>query len=573
MKSYQKAKQALLMLFPYFLLLWLLIPIFGSPYLADDIPNSQRPAFLSIENESIWAFTLRLTRQWIHNEGRFFPVSVFENSLVFTVFHERWMYKSLQVVSVLLLAAAFGWLIRIVARDKFIAALAIVLFGASLQVRTWYDPTLSFGILLPSTGIKVLLALSLMVLGIRTTKSKSRSLYLSGAGILWLLALMQYEVVITLGVVALLLAILEVDSGRRRQALGFSSILVPSLIFFAISRYFRNGITASPAYQTNFHIPTVFKTLRYQIEGAVPLTVPYSRVDGRLALGGSISNMSIVQTLVLLMVSALIILYLLRMRQLTIPTRFVLFISGCCLLVLPAIPTSLSVRWQTEVGPGHAYLPVMLQYLGTSLVLLVVILEANELISRLKDIQLKKLLFTVFTIVVSTSTVVVVATNRKGIEYTVNSSMGFRTDREVFEAAAKLGIFDIVSADTTLVSNQANEVMWTNKTYLNWLGGPAVSAFVTPTQLKECRANDDENCLKRVGGIYDVSQTVKGSTRATVVALSGSNELEIRTISRERESLPCGIENSVKNQGWWVTSCTAGTLSVSEDFQLEYLSQ
>ena len=561
------------MLFPYFLLLWLLIPIFRSPYLADDIPNSQRPAFLSIENESIWAFTVRLTRQWIHNEGRFFPVSVFENTLVFTVFHERWMYKSLQVVSVLLLAATFGWLIRIVTKDKYLAALAVVLFGASLQVRTWYDPTISFGILLPSTGIKALLALSMMILGIRASTSKCRLLYLLAAGLLWMLALMQYEVVITLGIIAFMLAGCEREYGFRRQALGFSSILLPSLFFFSISRYFRHGVTANPAYQTNLDISTVFKTLRYQIEGALPLTVPYSRVDGRVAVGGSISNMPLVQIVMLLIASAVIVIYLLRMRHSSVPTRLVLIISGCCLLVLPAIPTSLSVRWQTEVGPGHAYLPVMLQYLGTSLVLLILLLEAKQRISRVRDLQLKKLLLTVSMIVVAISSVIVVATNKNGIEYTVESSMGFRTDREIFEAAAKLGIFDIVSANTTLVSNQANEVMWTNKTYLNWLGGPAVSAFVTPTQLKECRANDDENCLKRVGGIYDVSQTVKGSTRATVVALSVSNELEIRTISRERESLPCGIENSVKNQGWWITRCAARSLSVSQDFQLQYLSQ
>jgi len=69
------------------MLMRLLWAVLGTPYVADDIPNSQRSAGLAAARESLIDFTFRLTRQWMKNEGRFFPVSVFENSLLFYTVH------------------------------------------------------------------------------------------------------------------------------------------------------------------------------------------------------------------------------------------------------------------------------------------------------------------------------------------------------------------------------------------------------------------------------------------------------------------------------------------------------
>lgn len=563
-------------------LIWLLWPVLGTPFLADDIANSQRSAGLAAANESLFEFTIRLTHQWIRNEGRFFPVSVFENVLVFDTVHSRFVYKLLEITMVCLLAFSLALLVWLMTRRWALAVLSFFFFCVALQVRYWYDPTISFGVLLPSTGIKALGALCCVVLAMRREKKWEFYSLLAISASLWFLALMQYEIVLLLGVIAFFIVLHENSVAWQRRLTAFLSIAMPSAVFLLISRMIRSGVTASPAYETNFRIVDVARALKFQLLGAVPLSVPFSQVDKRVGVIGATANLSIAHIGFSITTIGAIAYVICQLDYPPLRTRLFLIATAIALFILPAVPTTLSVRWQNELGPGHAYLPVMLQYLGTALLLLAISIEIKECTQRIIRAlhQNRRLLTTLVATGIALASVCTIYTNRAGIEYTSDSYIGFRIDREIFEAATKQGLLNSSLANGVLLSPNYDPSLWMNRDYVTWLGGPSIARFGRPKDLVACQAAADRECLKLIGGMLIVDHTKDGSATALVATLqnwwtvpTAVNEIRsISAIAGRREDLLCGQSEAVFRDDWWTTSCSMIDEILLQKIQAQYTS-
>lgn len=561
-------------------LLWLLWPILGSPYVADDIPNSQRSAHLDFYSENWLQFVFRITRQWMKNEGRIFPVAVFENVLLFHSVHSRFLYKALQLVFVVVLIMMLAYLVHLLTHCGKTAMLSVVFFAVALQVRVWYDPTISFGLLLPSVGIKSIAAFILILLGMRSeTKLNQRAFFAAGA-VCWSLALMQYEVVILLAPIAVLIALHENEGTKLRRIAGVCTIGLPSFAYAILSHLVRSGAHPSPAYSTNFDPSAFLPTLKYQVLGAVPLTVPYSRVDNRFGIGGTITHLSTPQVIFCSVVVFGIAYLIFSTGDLPRKTRATLFLTGAIFLVHPAIPTSLSVRWQEEVGPGHAYLPVMLQYLGTSMLLLVATIEINNLIKKL--IQNNKVLFRGISIgfatILSIVSVATICVNRSGIEYANATYRGFRVDREIFEATVRRGLIKESMGGGVFLYSAFDPALWVNKEYVMWLGGPTVADFGQPASMIGCRELGEAKCLADNGGIYIVEHNREGTPTATFTILRNwwempTSSMDIEStwaIARDPNELLCGNSLAKEINGWWVSTCGVGDSETLERIQAQF---
>lgn len=564
------------------ILFWLLWPILDSAYVADDIPNSQRSAGLKAANETLIDFTFRLTRQWMKNEGRFFPVSVFENALIFNTVHSRFLYKLLELLAAAVLASCLAVFVQLIARNWKVTLLTVTAFCVALQVRFWYDPTISFGLLLPSTGIKALVALCLIVIGIRSEKPWITVCTFTSAGILWSLALMQYEIVLLLGSIAILIALHEVQYSYRKRLAGVLAIISPSIVFLIISRVIRSGIVASPAYATNLDIGAVSRALKYQLLGGVPLSVPMSGVDERSGVWNTVRTLSIVEILIAC-IAIIVMIFLLRsLEKLATRTRLTIFVSGLALFILPAVPTSLSVRWQSELGPGHAYLPVMLQYLGTALLLVTATTETMYAFRILESRTGRtcKPLVLVTAFMLSILSIATICTNRSGIVSTNNSYVGFKIDREIFEGATRLGLFSNSLTDGVLLSATYDPALWVNREYVSWLGGPLIRSFGRPQELISCRVSGAQECEMSNGGLYIIEHNDLGEVTAAFVTVKDwwksptttTDVMSVSAISKQRENLLCGIEAARKKSGWWLSDCSLIDEIMFQKIKAQYAS-
>jgi len=547
-------------------LLWLLWPILDSAFVADDIPNSQRSAGLQAAQETLIDFTFRLTRQWMKNEGRFFPVSVFENALIFHAIHSRFLYKLLELLAAAVLALCLAVFVQLITKNWKAALLAVTTFCVALQVRFWYDPTISFGILLPSVGIKALVALCLIVIGIRSGKMWITACTFGSATVLWSLALMQYEIVLLLGSIAILIALHEVQYSIKKRLTGVLAIVTPSIVFLGISRIIRHGVVASPAYATNTELGAVGQALKYQLIGGVPLSVPMSGVDDRVGLWESTQSLTMFEIAFVCITIIAMGYLLLSIEKLQVRTRFTMFACGVALFVLPAIPTSLSVRWQSELGPGHAYLPVMLQYLGTALLLLVAMTEIIYAVRLLKlhNDHMFQPIVLLLVFVISTLSVMTIYTNRAGIVFTSKSYLGFRIDREIFEAAIRRDMLDSSLSEGVLISATYDPALWVNTDYVSWLGGPKITSFGRAQALITCRVSGAKECEMSNGGLFLIERVRTKETTAAFVILkrwwispqSVDDIKAVGTIAKKRTDLMCGQSAATYSSGWWISECS-----------------
>ena len=102
------------------------MPVLRTPFWGDDEPNSQRAATLSYFQMRALRYVWNSTSDWIRSEGRFFPVSAFENVFIFTNVGSRWSYKLISVAAIVMCALAVGWLFRLLVNARGMMLLGVM---------------------------------------------------------------------------------------------------------------------------------------------------------------------------------------------------------------------------------------------------------------------------------------------------------------------------------------------------------------------------------------------------------------------------------------------------------------
>ena len=247
-----------------------LYPISQSGLSGDDIPNSMRSAVLQTNGWTRWEFIKLAIIQWKNNEGRFFPISTIENVFIFDLIHSVFLYKFLQLfitIALIILAAAF---IAKLLGSWRIFPLAVFVMLSCLQTRNWYDPTLGFGLLLQSVQIKILFCLYGVVNFLRIEKRRAY-FYFFGSALLWVMALLQYEVVVTLiPTLVIFVFLFPGDNLRKKFASGL--FVAITLIYVWSIFQLRAGVSASAAYTINSDLGTVTLTYLKQVSGGIPFS-------------------------------------------------------------------------------------------------------------------------------------------------------------------------------------------------------------------------------------------------------------------------------------------------------------
>ncbi len=215
---------------------------------------------------------------------------------------------------------------------------------------------------------------------------------------------------------------------------------------------------------------------------------------------------------------------------------------------------------------------MILQSLGTALLLLVCVLELRAFIDRINSAspRLSLALLWIGMGILGTGLGVTMVTNHAGTEYVVSRWSDFRTERDIFEAAARRGVFDDVPTNSVIVSGSADEFLWTNATYLRWLGGPQVFKFMQPNDAAACRAEMVLSCQQDVGARYMIKRNSGGEVSILVAltknwwkaSISEEELVGVRAFARSRLNLECGVSEAVKVRGWWSAQCNMRDIDI-----------
>ncbi len=467
---------------PVFFVATFLYPISQSGLSGDDIPNSMISAALQANDWTRWKFINLAVKQWKTNEGRFFPVSTIENVYIFDFIHSVFLYKFLQLfVTMLLIILAAAFIAKLLGSWR-ILPLAIFVLVSCLQTRNWYDPTLGFGLLLQSVQIKILFFLY-GVINFLQIEARRAYFYLSGSVLLWVMALLQYEVVVTLVPSLLVLLILHRgDYSRKRIVGGLFGAVTAMYLWFVYQ--LRTGITASSAYTVNTDASVFIHTYLKQLSGGVPFSATiWSRGAGSPFV--ALSNLPFLHLALLVTTIVLAVIYRSSLSNVTNRSALILLIIGLNFCFGPAITTAFSVRWQDEVAWGLSYLSVSFTYTGIAFISISVMVLALKAWGRRPAIE--RILVGLFTGFFALSAV----SNHALLDSNANATEHAREQRALYETAIRQGFFSIVPDESVVVYPSYDENYWVNNYFTEWLGGPKDLVFVKT--LDEARKKCDQD--------------------------------------------------------------------------------
>ena len=547
-------------------------PLLRSPFWGDDEPNSMRAAVLQFTNERPIAHIWRMANAWRIAEGRFFPVSAFENAYIFLWFHSRVPYKTLQVLIVLVVAIAVGLLVRAAGLGRISAQLGAVTVLTVIQIQLWFDSTMGFGLLLQSLTLKLLVVASLsFVLCTSTGVATTVSLWVLSTSI-WTLAVFQYEVVIFVWP-ALVVAVLLYPTNWRRRLLALSSSTIPTIAGVITAVILRAHVITSEGYTISLFTKGFWKAFAQQIVAAIPLSSTVLLHQ---------KGWSTRAWPVFLIATTTLLLLLLPMREHWSRPRpravLSLLSFGIGLLVLPAVPVAISLKWQTQLSWGHGYLAVFIQYVGVAIIL------ATALASLQGFMEKKSRVIRTLCAVLAAAVLGGVAgAHAAGIESVVNAVEPITWKRELFEEAVRDGFFNEIPSGASIISSSYNPNGWFNPWYYQWLGGYRSHRLsgTTNGMVVSCTEAQKEGRCSLTGRWWGFAELLRGE-RETVDALGLYTMLDvdplttkmvpgsIKLIAHKYEQLPleCRAKLERTASGNWVGSCIERVETLGEVAEL-----
>ena len=462
------------------LALFMLMPVLGSGYSADDVWNSQTPARMQEQGVSAWQTILDTNRYWMEEHGRFFPMSTAETVAIFVLLPTRLAYKVFQVAMVLGNIVLFVVTVTTLTRQRAAGILAGGLAVAALQIRMFHDPILEF-----SAQQQILVALLLgTILCFHLALDRHNKWLLLPAFLLWACALTTYETMYCVAPVFAVLLLLSNASFRERAA-ALSVIVVPVVALAAFVAHLRSNALVQdvPQYTFNFEPSRVASTLYNQMSAALPgnygLQRPFTpppSLDGRWQIAGVADIAVFVVAAVVIAAAAM------RVRWDGWRVAAALVVGGLGVWSGPAAVVAVTEKWQDMLHPGLAYVSVYVEYFGMAMVG-VGLLMAIVALCRTRLLRMAAVVPLAASLGVGSAYAIERTADFNDISVAAASPM--RWNREAFENGVERGVLDAVPPGSLLAPLDTEDLV--NTAFILYSGGPRLRVG-SVLQLKPCPA-------------------------------------------------------------------------------------
>ena len=425
-------------------------------FISDDAYNSQIRGSILHDGISIFQRISNETIGWITGAGRFFPLGFSYTYTLYYFIQSEIIIKSLTLIVILIGVISFATFVRNETNSWATGLFAGLLIPIFFQFRNWHDPLLAFSALFPLLFMYTMGALVLFQKYI--TNRKKYLLYASL--LLYLLALLTYEVPYPLGVLFLIVAYSHVQNVKQAFKISLPHLFLSALfigLMFALRTYFlysQNIESGYPGAELHSNVGKVLHASLLQIWAAFPLSYYFS-ANGQYKLLLDWSDLPFI--LAFFIGTCLLTIHMAREATSHLFRLRYLFTTGILLLVLPALVISLSGHQDELItmGFGIAYIQVYFQYFGLGLVFIA------GFVYLIRKIPLR---YIVAFALVTASSFTIIATINLGLNRAVaiGTNQTYLYPRKLLEEALKAGIMDKVKDDALILRNMrfASDMTW-----------------------------------------------------------------------------------------------------------------
>ena len=339
-------------------------PSLWSGWLGDDAFYSMLDGVLGADKISLSQAMLHSFQLWFFGNGRFYPGLIVEKYLVFYFFTNLLAYKLLLIAMTLVAVELFR---RCVAAftSASIGNLAALIVVTLFAERGYQDAILSYNAMPQVVAIAMLTSL----LAFRRALTTDRPAWRVASVALYALAAFTYEDAYLL---CLLYPALLAGYGRSTRDIVRSAgpYVAIGVVLAAFSLAMRHVVhlSAGSIYARGTDPVAIMRTGVDQVSAAFPLSYwlfDPSGIFGRHDFGDFYRNAPVSP----LVFSAFAVAAWWCLQQLARDTTRLsgLLRIGALVLVLPAIPIALTVKYQHELKLGLGYLPVFFEVFGVAL--------------------------------------------------------------------------------------------------------------------------------------------------------------------------------------------------------------
>ena len=469
------------------IILW---PILRSPFSGDDTFDSMIPMQLRFSGQSKWSYISSYVSNWSNNEGRFFPMAAVTGVTSHSLFTGRTEYKIVQLIVVLISLFTFALFVSKLFKNVFAGIFAVLVISTCLQMRAQYDPLFQFSLQQPFLMTVISGSLLFFVYGLRS--QGNWKLLISAT--LYLVALLTYESSLLIWPIFLLLTLIERPRGFMRPII--ISVTPAVVVGLNLLRLRSKVTTTSAGYTSNFEFATLVKTFAKQAIGSLPMS--YSELNTPPFLQSFPDHLHFGSIWWLLSVGISVVLVFLLLPR-VVSTNHKLNIGvvlcGLVLWFMPALVVAQTVRWQSEVVLGNAYITWFQGSFGFTLIVIGILFECQTFLSKLPK-ALSICGISLFAILIGIATSSVVTNNSRAV---AQFNPGYLWPRETFESAINSGVFDEVAPKDPVLALGAE--WWLNAPFVSWWGGPRIEQMDSQRAEAQWGAcvSDPATCLERQG--------------------------------------------------------------------------
>src|SRR5579863_3128566 len=339
-------------------------PVLWSDWLGDDAFYSLLRGALTAEHASLGQAMLHAFTLWFHANGRFYPGHILQKYAVFYVFTNLIAYKAFLVAATLVVVELFR---RCVAAytTTAIGNLSGLFVVTLFTLRGYHDPILSY-----NAGPQVLAALMLLsLIAFRRALRRPDPAAYAASVALYAAAALTYEDAYLFCLLYPLLARTVRVSNRQAARLALPYVVVAGvLVTLSLGMRRLVHLPSTSGYAFGADPRAIVVTALEQIVAAFPLTYwgfDPSHIYSRSDFADFFRNAPL-SPVVFLMFAVTAWWCLGKVP----PERK--YAAGCAwagalVVVLPALPIALTVKYQRELAWGLGYLPVFFEYFGVAL--------------------------------------------------------------------------------------------------------------------------------------------------------------------------------------------------------------